>query len=227
MRRERRLRGVAPLIGNVGGTARSIASKRLAPPLYRHGDRLSRRLALTFDDGPADMTPRVLDLLADRGVRATFFVVGGSIPGRTDVLRRIVREGHEVGNHTLTHTRLARRWLRPHREIWATNRRVRHVTGVRPRVFRAPWGELSRRLGWAAPLAGLRIVHWDVDSGDWEDPAPEMIVRRVLDSARGGSVVLLHDGAHRREATVAALPQLVDGLIARGYDLVTVSELLR
>jgi peptidoglycan/xylan/chitin deacetylase (PgdA/CDA1 family) len=183
-------------------------------------------VALTFDDGPAEVTPAVLDLLGRHGGRATFFVTGENVGGREGVLRRAVSEGHEVGNHTWNH-RPPGSALRDLAQLVCTNTVVRHATGVRPRVFRAPFGQLTRGLRRAVGAAGLTAVGWDVDPQDWSAAGADEIASRVLGAAGAGSIVLLHDGcAPDGPVFLAALERMLSGMRDRGFELVTVSELL-
>jgi peptidoglycan-N-acetylglucosamine deacetylase len=193
----------------------------------RHGSRDLNEVALTFDDGPGPHTPEILEVLEAFGVKATFYVVGDCVRGYEELLGSVVAAGHELGNHSMTHPQLAGRPLAAYREIRRTNALLRRSTGCRPRVFRAPFGRVSRRLVMTARLAGLTTVAWDVDSHDWSSPGVDAISEAVLGSVRGGSIVLMHDGRGPREQTLAALPGIVEGLSERGYRLVTTSEVLR
>jgi peptidoglycan/xylan/chitin deacetylase (PgdA/CDA1 family) len=182
---------------------------------------------LTFDDGPGPSTPDILDVLDAFGAKASFFVVGTHVPGREHLLRRMVAAGHELGNHSMTHTDLAGRPVAAYREVRATNMLLSRLTGRSARVFRAPFGTVSRGLVAATRLAGLTTVAWDVDSGDWASPGEAAIAQAVLGAAREGSIVLMHDGRGPRAQTLAALPRIVDELTERGYRLVTTSRVLR
>jgi peptidoglycan-N-acetylglucosamine deacetylase len=186
-----------------------------------------REIALTFDDGPGPHTADILDVLDASGAEASFFVVGTHVPGREDLLRRMVATGHELGNHSMTHTDLAGRPVTAYREIRTTNTLLSRLTGRTPRIFRAPYGTVSRGLVAATRLAGLTTVAWDVDSGDWASPGEAAITEAVLRAVRGGSIVLMHDGRGPRAQTLAALPTIVDELTKRGYRLVTTSRVLR
>ncbi|HLU74189.1 MAG TPA: polysaccharide deacetylase family protein [Nonomuraea sp.] len=183
-----------------------------------------RCVALTFDDGPGRYTTRLLDALRARGARATFFVVGEMVaaPGGAARLRRIAREGHELGNHSWTHTQLTtlpRRLIA--RELQRTGDVVRYATGVRMHLMRPPYGSTDRRVAAESRRRGLAQILWNVDTYDWRDRVPKVVARRAA-RAKPGSVVLLHD-IHR--TTVKAVPRVLDALTRKGYRLVTVSEL--
>jgi peptidoglycan-N-acetylglucosamine deacetylase len=209
--------------------------ERLSCPLVCCRDDLDRRaLALTFDDGPSRWTPAVLDLLAGQGARATFFVVGRHVDERPELVARMVREGHEVGNHTFDHVDGAHE---PddavvREQIRSASAAIR-AAGAEPRLLRPPYGKDSCRLARLAREAGLeRAVLWSVEAWDWADPPPDEIVARILRGVAPGAIVLLHDGAppdergRDRAGTVAALGEILTTLRRDGYELVTVSELL-
>jgi peptidoglycan/xylan/chitin deacetylase (PgdA/CDA1 family) len=201
-------------------TARGRLSAR------RHGARDVPAVAFTFDDGPGDVTAAVLDVLARHGARATFDVLGERITGREALLRRIAG-GHEVGVHGWRHEDHRRRPVAHAREAAAAAAAVRSLTGVRPRLFRPPFGLCSRRLVLAAARHGLTTVLWDVDPRDFEEPPAAAIRDRVLAGVRPGSIVLLHDDRPELAATAWALDAVLEALPARGLRTATVSELLR
>ncbi|MDP8910867.1 MAG: polysaccharide deacetylase family protein [Actinomycetota bacterium] len=200
------------------------------------GDALDAKLvALTFDDGPGDWTGAILDLLAAHGARATFFVLGHSIAGREDVLRRTVADGHELGNHTFGHhhpLELSDAALRE--ELRLTSERIADVTGVPPRLARPPYGEDAERFAQiAAELELSPTVLWSVDPLDWQEPPSQTVARRTLDAIHPGAIVDLHDGfrirgdvERSRQPTAEAVARIIPALHERGYELVTVSELL-
>ncbi len=183
-------------------------------------------MALTFDDGPGAVTGAVLDMLARHGARATFNVLGGRIEGREHVVRRIVAERHEIGVHGWTHRDHRRQVLASARGVARTARTVTAACGVRPRVFRPPFGWTNRRLQASVALLGLRTVLWDVDPRDYEEPGSATIRDRTLAAVRGGSIVLLHDDRPELAATAEALDGILRELARRGLCAVTVSELL-
>jgi peptidoglycan/xylan/chitin deacetylase (PgdA/CDA1 family) len=200
--------------------------------VIRHGARTSGAVALTFDDGPGPLTAELLDGLDALGAPATLFVSGAAIAGREDILRRAHAEGHELANHGFAHDSLRHHPLAAARALRRTNRLLRSVTGARPALFRPPYGHHDAALRALAAMAGLRTVLWDVDPRDWERAGDDAqgIEDEALRTARGGSIVLLHDAASERSgdrrATLAALPAIVSGLRDRGLELVTVSRLL-
>ncbi|MBF8188741.1 polysaccharide deacetylase family protein [Nonomuraea sp. K274] len=181
-------------------------------------------VALTFDDGPGEHTGRLLDLLRERDVRATFFVLGERVaadPGG-HMVRRIVGDGHELGNHSWSHPLLTDLpYERLKSEIEHTENLVERLTGVRMRVMRPPYGATDKRVAAETRREGLAQILWSLDTFDWRDRAPAIVARRA-GRARPGSIVLLHD-IHR--TTVAAVPRLLDRLAKKGFTFVTVSEL--
>ena len=195
---------------------------------FEHGRRDTPRAALTFDDGPDPVhTRRILEILARYGVRATFFCVGHHVVALPDEVRRIVAAGHELGNHSWSHPFLPDLTGDQLREqIDRTAEAVARVTGEAPTRFRPPYGALSPEV--LAALEGLpdTLTLWDVDSRDWARPGSERIAATVLEAAGPGSVVLLHEGGGDRRQTVRALPAIIEGLLERGLELVTVGELL-
>jgi peptidoglycan/xylan/chitin deacetylase (PgdA/CDA1 family) len=202
----------------------------------RRGPGTPRAVALTFDDGPSEWTPPILDAFARHGGVGTFFVLGVAIAGREDVLRRVVAEGHELGNHAYSHTdpaALGDEALLD--EIDRTTALVEGAAGARPRLFRPPYAAYDTRVARVARSAGLTpTVLRSIDPADWREADAGLIVSRVLDSLRPGAIVCLHDalpptepkGSPDRCPTVAAVPAILDGLAARGYAAVTVSQLL-
>jgi peptidoglycan-N-acetylglucosamine deacetylase len=190
------------------------------------GPRDVDAVALTFDDGPGRLSERVLGVLARHGAAATFNVLGERVAGREGLLRRTLEEGHEIGSHAFRHHRLAGRPVDAFRQLRRTTAAIREAVGVAPRVFRPPYGSVSRSVVLAARLAGMFTVRWDVDPRDYETPGAEAIERRLVQRVRPGSVVLLHDDRRALEQTAVALDGALGQLGARGYRFVTVSELL-
>lgn len=199
---------------------------RYGPILFR-GKGEERVVALTFDDGPLPpYTRQVLDLLRAEGVRASFFVVGSQVQRHPELVERMHREGHLVGNHTFNHANLALcSPLRSLREIEGGARAVEEVLGQPPEWFRPPYGA---RFPWTlvqVRRCGHRTAMWSVSPHDFLEPGADFIAERTLRDCHPGAIVLLHDGNGDRSQTVAALPRVLAGLRERGYRFVRVDDL--
>jgi cellulose synthase/poly-beta-1,6-N-acetylglucosamine synthase-like glycosyltransferase/peptidoglycan/xylan/chitin deacetylase (PgdA/CDA1 family)/spore germination protein YaaH len=197
-------------------------------------------VALTFDDGPDEVwTPQILDILKRENVRATFFIIGKNGQANPGLVKRIIAEGHDIGNHTFTHPNLGEIPGRmTELELTATQRLIESLTGRSTRLFRAPYfgdaepqtpdevepAAIANRLGYV--IAGLRV-----DPNDWDQPGADAIVERAVagvensDPDKQGQVVLLHDGGGDRSQTVEALTHLIRELRDRGYRFATISQL--
>jgi peptidoglycan/xylan/chitin deacetylase (PgdA/CDA1 family) len=202
-----------------------IGCTRSGPALRRHGSRSSRAVALTFDDGPWPDTPGFVGLLEREHAPATFFVIGRQVAGHGALLRRELDDGDAIGNHTYTHPFLTR--TRDARaQLEQTSAAIEQAAGYAPCVFRPPYGAVDAAVVDAALGQRMSTIVWDVDPSDYARPGTAAIVRRVLSHVRNGSIVLMHDGGGDRGQTLAALPQIIAGLRARGYALRTVPALL-
>lgn len=190
-------------------------------PAVRHGPREEMLVALTFDDGPSAQTPQVLRQLRRAQVHATFFVVGHEIAGDEWMLRRMIEDGDEIGNHTTTHSPLANI-----EDIARTSAIVERLTGFTPCHFRPPEGVQNRRMIADANSLGMNSVRWDVDSKDFLARSPQELREGVVGDVRPGSILLFHDGGGDRSTTIEALPGIIRDLRERGYEFVTVTELL-
>ena len=206
---------------------RAVPQTAPARPLIQARVAGVDEVALSFDDGPSLHTLEVLAVLRRYEVRATFFVLGREVHGREDILRQVVAEGHELGNHTMTHALLIRDHSRVRAEVAEANELIRSVAGVAPRLFRPPFGEFDAYSTGVLKELGLKPVLWDVDPKDWAPVTPEELTERVVADVGPGSIVLLHDGpAGERDATVEALPGVIEALRERGHNGVTISDLL-
>ncbi|MDW5327860.1 polysaccharide deacetylase family protein [Plantactinospora sp. KLBMP9567] len=175
-----------------------------------------RGVALTFDDGPhPQWTPKVLDQLRRAGVRATFCVVGVKVRAYPALVRRIVREGHTLCNHSWQHDlKLGKKNTAQIRaDLRRTDQAIqRAVPGIKVRYYRQPGGKWTPSIVAVAKSLGMKSLHWDVDPADWDDTSASEIRRRVAQQARPGSIVLLHDGGGDRSRTLGACPQVITSL---------------
>ncbi|SEO32434.1 polysaccharide deacetylase family protein [Paenibacillus sp. OV219] len=188
-------------------------------------------IALTFDDGPSPKaTEEILDLLKEYNAKATFFVLGHRVKQFPNIIKREVAEGHEVANHTFHHVFFTN-GITPatvQKEIVSTEDSLIELTGRKPQLFRPPGGyyneqtvEIAKRLGYTTVLWS-----WHQDTEDWRSPGIGFIVRKVLNNARSGDIVLLHDYVTGNIHTVKALRVILPELAERGFRFVTVSELI-
>lgn len=183
-------------------------------------------IALTFDDGPHEYTPMVLDILKKYQMKATFFCIGKEVERYPEIARRIVAEGHIIANHTFTHTSKMG-FLATHQvqeEILQTAHIIEEVTGCKVGLFRPPFGVTNPHIARAIQSTQMTPIGWNVRSLDTVISSPSRLLHRILSQIRPGSIVLLHD---TQSTTVDILEQLLINLQKEGYHLVTISELLQ
>jgi peptidoglycan-N-acetylglucosamine deacetylase len=185
-------------------------------------------IAMTFDDGPsAETTPRLLDILKERNIKVTFFEIGQNAERNPAIVKRILAEGHEIGNHSWTHPQLSK--LSDERvteEITKTQDAIKNASGsgYTPTLLRPPYGAITaRQKDWIEKQFGLSIIMWSVDPFDWKRPGASVIEQRILAGAQPGAIILSHD-IHKQ--TVDAMPATLDALAAKGFKFVTVSQLI-
>jgi peptidoglycan/xylan/chitin deacetylase (PgdA/CDA1 family) len=187
--------------------------------------RVAKCIALTFDAGPSENSARLLDILKERQVPATFFLLGkGHIDERPELVRRMAAEGHEVASHTWDHkilTRIGPEKIRE--ELQRPNDEIERLTGRRPTLMRPPQGRTDDRVHEICRELGLAEVLWTVTAKDYTTTDPALIQRRVLAQADRDGIILLHD---IYDGTVPAVPGIIDALKGRGYVFVTVPQLL-
>src|SRR5438309_7349945 len=205
------------------------------PTLYHQGAGGAHEVALTFDDGPdPEWTPKILDILKAAKVKAAFFLVGVNAERYPKLVRRIVDEGHEIGNHTYYHPNLALCWPEHIRiELNATQLLIQSLTGRATTLFRPPYAADTQpsRLAELIPLQiaqdqDYMVVLENIDPQDWAKPGADVILQRVKQQRHDGSIVLLHDAGGNRSQTVQALPRIIDWLQTRGDTIVPLSMLL-
>lgn len=181
-----------------------------------------KTVAITFDDGPkGESTKRLLDGLRERGIRATFFLVGENIPGNEELVRRMKKDGHIIGNHTYTHVELAKlSHEAAMNEINKTNALIEEITGEKVLYIRPPCGSWSERLVYEVDMTP---VFWSVDPKDWCTADTAAVVSRVINDVKDGDIILFHD---IYDSSVTAALEVIDRLRAQGYVFVTVDDIL-
>lgn len=203
--------------------------------LYHRGESIPASVALTFDDGPdPEWTPKILDVLKEKSVSATFFVVGNNAASNPALMRRIVKEGHVIGNHTYTHPNLAKISAgRTKLELNATQRVIESITGYSTVLFRPPYNADRKphtvrefRALKTADELGYITVSESIDLEDWQQPSVEKLLTRLRERRSEGNVILLHDAGGDRSKTVEALPQIIDYLRKRGDSIVPLNDLI-
>ncbi|MBR3696197.1 MAG: polysaccharide deacetylase family protein [Akkermansia sp.] len=183
-------------------------------------------VAITFDDGPSSsLTPQVLDILKRHGASATFFVLGDNAARNPSILARAVAEGHEIGNHTYSHIKMTSASAETiSSEISRTAAVIESATGRKAKVMRPPYGATNGNIvNNMYNNYGMRSILWSIDTQDWRHPGVGVVVQRAVGGAKPGSIILLHD---IHSSTLAAVEGIVTGLQARGFKLVTVSQLI-
>ena len=181
-------------------------------------------VALTFDDGPGDQTDRLLAVLREKGVRATFFTIGKNVKARPDLVKKEAAEGHSVGNHSWDHPQLTK--LTPEelrKQLKNTSNSIVKAGAPAPVLMRPPYGSSNADVLKAIGENGMAETRWDVDTEDWKNKNAAVTTQRALAGARPGSVILMHD---IHASSVDAVPGLIDQLKAKGYTLVTVPQLM-
>lgn len=196
--------------------------------VYTIGNTEEHKIALTFDDGPhSEKTPRILDILRENDVNATFFIVGENAAGNEEIIERIISEGHEIGNHTFGHKYLfkADRQLME-REIDLCDDEIFNHSEYNATLFRPPGGIYDDLLTDVCNERGYDMVLWSIDTRDWAGTSAADIEREILDNVEDGAIILMHDYVCGESYTDAALKRVIPKLKELGYSFVTVSELI-
>lgn len=191
----------------------------------------SKVIALTFDDGPDTIeTNEILALLEQYNAKSTFFVVGNRVDKYPELVKTVLTAGHEIANHTYYHTYFNKQRTPAfiEQELSKTSDAIFRATGIRPTLFRPPGGYYNENMVNTIRNAGYQIIlwSWHQDTEDWKGPAVSKIVNKVLNNARNGDIVLFHDHVEGKSSTPAALKQILPELKRRGFEFITVSELL-
>jgi peptidoglycan/xylan/chitin deacetylase (PgdA/CDA1 family) len=203
--------------------------------VYFRGQTEEKIVALTFDDGPHPVyTPRVLEILEDFGVKATFFLIGRQARSYPEIVQQIRAQGHEIENHSANHL-FYLPWLpadRMRQEIVEAQTTIYQITGRYPSFFRSPLGWVSNDLVAVCRELKLPIINGSVKASDVSLPGTEYIIQTVLDKTRNGAIIILHDAGgvglfHDRTQTLEALPIIIQNLRDRGYKFVLINELVK
>ena len=211
----------------VGGVDLLIAAGPSFEPvrLITSGNTKVMRVALTFDDAPNPFyTDELLKILREKGVCATFFCMGNKCQLYPDLLVKILRDGHDVGNHSYSHPKLDTLprddWQE---EILYTNRIIKRVLGYDCRLFRPPHGRYNDAILDFVYSHGMTTCLWTLTTGDYLEPTPAALIKKVMAGTGPGGIILMHDGT---DCTVQALAEIIDKLRAQGYEFVTMSEMI-
>lgn len=214
-----------PFRGDSIDTPKDYIQPTRESPFILRGPRDTRRIAITFDDGPTPgVTEKVLQALSQNHAKATFFMIGKRIKQSPNLAREVHAQGHEIANHSYTHPMLS------HlsndmvtQELEKTQRTIEETTGVKAHWFRPPYGAFKSSQSPLAAALKLSVVIWSIDPKDWSRPGINIIYGRILSQASGGDIILCHDLHHQ---TGDAAPYVIASLVDRGFELVTLSELL-
>jgi peptidoglycan-N-acetylglucosamine deacetylase len=221
--------GLASSAGFLSWAVRGRSAELFGPSVWR-GDSSRRTIALTFDDGPSESTPKLLEALARHSVKATFFMCGKNVRRLPVVAKDVAIAGHQVGNHSDSHTRFDFRSTKfMEEDLMRAQKAIYRATGVTPIWFRAPYGVRWFGLGSVQTRMKLTGAMWTTIGNDWALPA-EQVSSRVLKEARNGAIVCLHDGRELRRnpdisSTIAAVEYVIPRLRDQGYQFETLSEI--
>lgn len=193
---------------------------------HLRSDQAGRQIALTFDDGPTPYTLQILEILKTHQAKATFFCIGQQAEKHPEILRRIIAEGHMVGNHSFTHSESIGFFSKAQMiaEINAADQAIENVIGVKPATYRPPFGVTNPSIARALRNTGHAVIGWNIRSLDTKIPAEKTILKRITGRLSPGSIVLLHDTS---EKTTSVLEQLLVILQDEDYSCVTIEQLLK
>jgi polysaccharide deacetylase family sporulation protein PdaB len=204
------------------------------PPVLpgKDGNDKKKLIALTFDDGPdSKYTSQILDILAENNVKATFFLVGLQVAKYPEVAKRIVDEGHTIGNHSWSHSDLSKLPAKARdKEIDKTQQAILDATGVMPQLMRAPYGAISDSVLKSIHEQDMKHVYWTIDTRDWAGTSVADMHKNVLKNTHSGAIILMHSFGGRKHAlehTVKLLPTIITELREKGYEFVTVDEMIK
>lgn len=188
----------------------------------------TKKIALTFDDGPHPRyTEKILEILERYNIKATFFVIGVNIRNYPEPLRKIAAAGHDIGNHSYSHTvdkNMSKSDILA--EMQKCDSLIYDITGQKTKLYRPPCGFYGDEVVSAAKERGYTIVLWSVDTLDWKNTPPSEIVGNVIPNTNGGEIILMHDYTSGKNTTCEALELIIPMLLQKGYEFVKISELI-
>jgi peptidoglycan-N-acetylglucosamine deacetylase len=204
-----------------------IATLQAHNRFFYQGNPSLPQVALTFDDGPnPGYTEQILAILKKYQVKATFFDVGRLVALYPELAREEVNDGHMIANHSWSHPDMPLLSLNDMKtQLKDTSDIIQKVTGVRPTFMRPPYGDMNANVLTAINYFGLTGVIWNDEAKDWQLPGAGIIAARIVNQANKGTIILLHDGGGNRAQTVAALPTIIEQLLARHYQFVTMAQM--
>jgi peptidoglycan-N-acetylglucosamine deacetylase len=238
---EKRVASVAPLLASqITDDRPGPAVAPVVPPVppanpsqivYYNGAKNAKLVALTFDDGPDNrFTPKILDILKQNDIKATFFVVGSHVKEYPDVVKRIVDEGNAIGNHTWDHGQLSKmNRTQVKNEINRADEQLYSILGFHTALFRPPYGETTKNAVQECTDQGYKLIDWSVDTRDWAGAPTPQIMKDVNNELFPGGIILQHSAGGKNgdlSNTVAATEQIIKSLKAKGYQFVTIPQLL-
>lgn len=223
---KRAIRIIASLVALMMLMAFPIKAQKL---VYSSNVNAGKRIALTFDDGPhPKITSKILDILDEFSIKATFFVIGVNVKNYSEQINKILEKGHEIGNHTYSHNILKSMSKEEiESEIAKTESQLNEINEVEVKLLRPPCGLYDETLENIAKEKNLKIVLWTIDTLDWEHASSKQMIKNVLVNIKDGDIILFHDYVSGEYNTPRALKEIIPSLKNMGYEFVTVSELLQ
>jgi len=201
-----------------------LSQSVMASKFIRQGSQTKRRVSITFDDGPYLLTDQYINILKNYNINATFFLIGVQVEKYPDMAKKIAESGYEIGVHSYAHRRLSTMNINSIVDDFEKSLSVvKRITDSDIRFFRPPFGDFNDSVIDIAKKNNLTTVLWCVDPRDWQEDNPTIIAQHVIDYAVNGAIILLHEG---RESTLTALPLIIEGLWDKGFEIVSLSELL-
>lgn len=204
-----------------------VASSNIETKVYRNYKTLKPYLALTFDDGPDKIqTPKVLSLLEKYRVKATFFVLGEEVEYQKDILKMVVSQGHDIGNHFYKHINIKKASEKEIKEaIESNNKLIEKVIGYKPKYVRPPYGIVTDALKKVCGELNMKIILWNKDSEDWNKTPDSEIIKYMLNKPSNGDIMLFHDGSKTYTNTLSSLDVIIPSLQKKSFEFVSLSKL--